>query len=378
MNIDETVLSGFQKEDSLMLKGVAILMMLWHHCFLAGRFEAYSVIFWPLKESQVVNIAEFFKICVSLFAFISGYGLFLTWRKTKGDGKSTSRWVYEKLVKTRSNYWFVLALAWIVSSLLDNRPYRVYGFEQSAFLGIWNMLIDFLGLTNLTGGEPLNSTWWYMSAAVVFIVLLPLICRGFEAIGSFCTLSVILILPRTFMGFPGGVHFFSFLPIFAIGIVCAKCDFFTRWNRLWSSNPGIVRVLKLFIMLSCLLVIYKISYHLNETLWWDVKWNLFPIAFILFFKDYVFKIPIINQILIFIGKHATNIFLVHTFVRYYYCEAITYSIGGGNFLLIMVMLFLVSLVFSIIIEALKKASHYDILIQKLLCVGEKRADFSIK
>lgn len=131
-------------------------------------------------------------------------------------------------------------------------------------------------------------------------------------------------------------------------------------------------------MLSCLLVIYKISYHLNETLWWDVKWNLFPIAFILFFKDYVFKIPIINQILIFIGKHATNIFLVHTFVRYYYCEAITYSIGGGNFLLIMVMLFLVSLVFSIIIEALKKASHYDILIQKLLCVGEKRADFSIK
>ena len=134
MNIDETVLSGFQKEDSLMLKGVAILMMLWHHCFLAGRFEAYSVIFWPLKESQVVNIAEFFKICVSLFAFISGYGLFLAWRKTKGDGKSTSRWVYEKLVKTLSNYWFVLALAWIVSSLLDNRPYRVYGFEQSAFL----------------------------------------------------------------------------------------------------------------------------------------------------------------------------------------------------------------------------------------------------
>lgn len=369
MNIEETEQTGFQKRDSQMLKGIAILMMLWHHCFLAERFEAYPVNFWPFQESQVVNMAEFLKICVSLFAFISGYGLYLTRRKAKENGICTGRWVYEKLVRTLSNYWFVLALAWIVSTFLDNRPYQVYGFEQSVFLGIWNMLIEFLGLTNLTGGELLNSTWWYMSAAVTFIVLLPLICEGFELIGCFCTLGVILVLPRTFMEFPGGVHFFSFLPIFCIGMMCARYDFFTRWDCLWGGSSCGVRALKLVLMMSCLVAIYKTSYHLKETLWWDVKWNLFPVFVILFAKDYLFKIPEINQILIFIGKHATNIFLVHTFVRYYYCEEFTYGVGGGHFALIIVALFLISLVFSITIKFLKKAICYEMLIQKLLRMG---------
>lgn len=200
-------------------------MMMWHHCFLAGRFEKYTVDFWPLAQSQAVNIANFCKICVSLFVFVSGYGLYLTWQKARAEGVHTSRWVYEKLVRTLSGYWFVVVLAWAVCTFLDNRPYLAYGFEKSPFLGLWNMLIEFLGLTNLVGGAPMNSTWWYMSAAVVFIVLFPLIFKGFESIGCFCTLGVILIFPRISMGFPGWVHFYAFMPIFCIGMICARYDF---------------------------------------------------------------------------------------------------------------------------------------------------------
>ena len=70
--------TGFSKNDTLTVKGVAILIMMWHHCFLAGRFENFNILTWPLSYGHFTTIASFFKICVSLFAFVSGYGLNLS------------------------------------------------------------------------------------------------------------------------------------------------------------------------------------------------------------------------------------------------------------------------------------------------------------
>lgn len=369
MKPDKLKEGAFSKENSLAIKAIAIIMMMWHHCFSAGRFEKYAIDFWPLTQSQAINVANFCKICVSLFVFVSGYGLYLTWQKARERGVSTSRWVYEKLVRTLSGFWFVLILAWVVCTFLDNRPYRVYGFEQSTLLGLWNMLMEFLGLTNLTGGALLNSTWWYMSAAVVFIVLFPLIYWGFERMGCFCTLGVILIFPRLSMGFPGWTHFYAFMPIFCIGMMCARYDVFARWDRFWDGRATYVKALKLLLMAASLLAIYKVFYHINVNTWWDVMWNLFPVPVIFFAKDYLFKIPGLNQILVFIGKHATNIFLVHTFIRYYYCTSFTY--GMGYFLLVMGVLLFISLGFSIVIEGLKKGLRYQMWIDRLLGVPDK-------
>lgn len=356
--------SGFSKRDSLALKGIAILMMMWHHCFLAGRFETYTINFWPLAQSQVSNIADFCKICVSLFVFVSGYGLYLTYQKAEKEHKEVGRWIYEKLVRTLSGYWFVLILAWIICAVLDNRPYRVYGFEKSVFLGIWNMFIEFLGLTNLVKGTQLNATWWYMSAAVVFIVLLPAIALGFKYLGCFCTLGIISLFPRISGGFPGWTHFYSFLPIFCIGMIFARGDFFGKWNEWWSEKKRHIKTLKFILMLGGLLIVYKLFYHLNITVWWDVKWNLLPLFVIFFAKDYLFQIPFINKLLIFIGKHATNIFLIHTFIRVYYCESFTYS--RGHFILIMGTLLLASLGLSVVVESLKRLVGYDKWLNKLL------------
>lgn len=143
-------LPAFSKQNSLAIKGVAIMMMLWHHCFLSGRFENYTISFWPLSQSQVVNIADFFKICVSLFAFVSGYGLFLSFQVCKKQHRGVTQWLREKLVRTLSGYWFVVVLAWIVCTILDNRPYTVYGFADSKYAGVWMMCVEFLGLSNFS------------------------------------------------------------------------------------------------------------------------------------------------------------------------------------------------------------------------------------
>ncbi len=90
------------KEDAAALKGVAILMMMLHHCFReTSLYEGFTISFVPFAEAAVVRFSLFLKICVSLFAFISGYGLFLNYRK---NTVSATRWVAGRYVSTFSGY----------------------------------------------------------------------------------------------------------------------------------------------------------------------------------------------------------------------------------------------------------------------------------
>lgn len=189
----------FTKEKSAIVKGCAVWMMLLHHCFLAGRFEKFNIIFWPLADYQVSNIANFCKICVSLFAFISGFGLLVSYEKEESNPtlkNSNNRWIVMRLVKTLTGYWFVVFLSWIVCMAIDYRPVYAYGFSSSIFNGLWNMAMDFLGIGYFFGVAPLNGTWWYMSAAIVYIVLTPLLYISLSKIGWLSTLGILMVLPR--------------------------------------------------------------------------------------------------------------------------------------------------------------------------------------
>ena len=74
----------FDVKTSTALKAIAVLMMLFHHCFLSQNlYQNYLVIFTPFTENTVVTVSNMFKICVSIFAFISGYGLYLNYSKTE-------------------------------------------------------------------------------------------------------------------------------------------------------------------------------------------------------------------------------------------------------------------------------------------------------
>lgn len=358
-------LPAFSKQNSLAIKGVAIMMMLWHHCFLSGRFENYTISFWPLSQSQVVNIADFFIICVSLFAFVSGYGLFLSFQVCKKQHRGVTQWLREKLVRTLSGYWFVVVLAWIVCTILDNRPYTVYGFADSKYAGVWMMCVEFLGLSNFFGSPELNATWWYMSAAVAFIVLLPILDKCFEWVGCFCTMCLIFIVPRMCGGYPSGINFLSFLPALCCGMIFAKKGLFEKWQdscKKWADGR-MRRVIYSVILSVILLLVYKLYYHLPTKTWWDVKYGLIPMVVILFIFSVLIPFQPVNACLVFLGKHATNIFLTHTFIRYYYCQDFIY--GRGHFMAVIGTLALTSLALSPVIELLKKLIKYDVLIDRI-------------
>lgn len=83
---------NFDIAASMAIKGSAILMMLFHHLFRNGIkcHEIYDIIYFPFPEKNICNIATVFKICVGLFTLVSGYGLYLNYKKTE---LSSSKWV---------------------------------------------------------------------------------------------------------------------------------------------------------------------------------------------------------------------------------------------------------------------------------------------
>lgn len=351
----------FDRNTSNAIKGIAILMMLMHHCFMDKyRFLGYEVSFAPFGMNHMIGLASFFKICVSLFAIISGYGLYLNY-KNKKEELSPTRWVISREIRTLAGFWFIYVLSVIICQLLNDRTYEIY-FEDGKVNGLVYMVTEFFGLSELFSTPQLNGTWWYMSAAVVFVLFIPLfkkldehlllVLAGLIVVPRFCNLSMVSL---------GVTGVLSFMSAFLLGVIAARYDIINRWMRLWKT--GAARFMKPIVEILVLLALYILYSRIPHARFIEVKWAFIPFVVLLFAAEFIAYIPVIRPILQFLGKHSMNIFLTHTFVRLYYLRDFVYSFK--HFLLIILVLLLISLAISFVLEFLKKITKYNILIEKL-------------
>lgn len=151
---------GIARQQSHALQGIAILLMLYHHFFSDIQLYGDRLLFW--NGETVQRGAWFGKICVGLFAFVSGYGMFYVlsrWEEDRffprmfADYKAVLRqlfFVYRK-------YWLVFLLLPVSELLTGARE-----FEPGEF---------FCNLLALS--STYQSTWWYMGQYVKMLLLLP-------------------------------------------------------------------------------------------------------------------------------------------------------------------------------------------------------------
>lgn len=353
----------FDKNASRALKGIAILLMMLHHNFRSVElFGQYSVSFFPFREQQVVNLALSCKICVSLFAFISGYGLFLSYQNSKINASS---WTAKRYIRTFSGYWFVWIASSIISQIIDGRATRILcsgNMSQS----IAYTFIDFLGLHNLFNTPSVNGTWWYMSAAAVFILLTPVLYKYRN------NLWLILFMPCVCIriihssgtsAFTGGNSVYAFLSPFILGAIFANYHYFEKWSSIGSSRIS-TKIYKCIAEIYVLILLYKMYHGLPQPVFWEFHFGIYPTVFILFCVEFIIPIAFIKKILEFLGKHSMNVFLVHTFIRGYYLADFTYS--WKHFIIICLVLLIISIAISVVIEKAKTVLHYDKLINKLV------------
>lgn len=159
-------------QDTNVLKGLAICLMLVHHLFWIqnGLFDDIQ-----LGNHYLVNeIGKMAKVCVAIFVFLSGYGLIIQAEKKGGLG-SLKEWYVHRFKKLFLNYWFI----WIVFVPIS---YFCFGMTfQNAYqtnIG-WHLLTDIMGIHSLVFKDIYcyNPTWWFYSCIIVLYLLFPMMYK---------------------------------------------------------------------------------------------------------------------------------------------------------------------------------------------------------
>ena len=355
--------NGLTKNDSLAIKGIAILFMLFHHLYLAeDRFEGHVVNFSPFGQENVVTFALLLKICVSMFAFITGYGLLKSISKVQLNKTEVTKWSISRLIKTMSGFWFIYVIAFIVTFFIDRLPMEKY-FTGSRANGIAYMLIDFLGLANFFNSPTLNSTWWYMSAAIVFVLIIPIAYVAAKKIGYLPIIAVVCALPRLLADYPGGTNMYTFILPVLLGMMCADHNIFEKISEKSPENKIASYIIHFILFGAIVFFLAYTPYLRARTKSWEIVYGILPV-FVIFFARYcVVRIPIIKNILVFLGKYSMAIFLSHTFIRYNYLNSFVYSFK--HFALIYLVLLALSVALAVVLDTIKKLCKYDKLISKI-------------
>ncbi len=361
-------MTALKKEDSLVIKGIAVLLMMWSHCFLKGRADAYEVSFFPFTSYQVTEFAEFGRIFVSLFAFVSGYGLYLSYdNRCRCKNESTVSWLWKRYLKSFLPMQFVIVFIWIVTFFLDGMP-KVFYFKDGFAKGVLYMLINFFGLSDLFDTPKMVGTWWYLTAQVAFIVLVPVLYSALKRYGGGVCFAILMLIPRCINGYPGGMHFLTFLPALMIGMLFAKHDYLSLIDRYTIENKqrkiGVALLSVLFSVLSC-----SAALILPKKNFWDLNLGLFTGIYVVMIHRTVCRVSMLSRMLQFIGRHSANVFLTHTLIRNRYLIRFVYS--RGHFVLIIFTLLFCSIACSLIIEMLKKVLKFDILQKRIFNMADR-------
>lgn len=355
---------GLTKNDSVAIKGIAILMMLFHHLYCdVSRFEGYVVSFAPFSQHRIVDISFRFKICVSIFAFITGYGLLKSIAKISLNRRDAVRWNVNRLIKTMSGFWFIYIISFVVTMVINRLPLNIY-FKDGSLNGIVYIVIDFLGLANLLGTPTLNATWWYMSAAIIFIQVVMLAYLIAKKVGYLPVVLGAVALPRLLnVGYPGGINLFTFVTPVIFGMLFADCDLFEKISEKAPKNKVLAYIIHFVFFISIIASTFFIPYLNDRLVIWELVYGIIPVVYICFFRYCIVRIPVIKSILQFFGEHSMTIFLSHTFIRGVYLTDFIYS--KGHFVVIFVILLVLSTALALVLDTLKRLCKYDKLVSKL-------------
>ena len=354
-------MKSFTTKDSQCIKGIAIIIMMFHHCFAnTWRYQGYSVNFFPFNEATMNAFTLALKQCVGMFAFISVFGMTVAYNKlNKPTRKDYERITLRRLFRMMNGYMLVFLLVQIISLLLgQNRIHEIYGNNIECGIQIF---IDFLGLADVFSTATYLATWWYMSMAIIIVISFPILYSCYKKWGGSIFLFI-AILP--FIITFKYENIFRYMGVLMFGIAFAEDNLFEKWNSytLFHSKR-LTYFFKFFIEILFMYLLYRgRSSSLASPLiaLWD---SLLPVVMILFSVDFIIYQKIFRNILVFLGKHSMNIYLIHNIFRVYWCPDFIYSFRSCW--IIPIVLLLVSLLFSICVESIKKLTGYYAWMQRI-------------
>lgn len=334
-----------RRDDSTTLYGIAIILMVFHHCFCIPSRLNYNYI--PVLGSYDVEarIAWQGKLCVGIFAFISGYAFSIISDKNMNNKlmprfKENVMQSLRQLVKFYSKFWLVFIIF---------VPIGIIFYGQSASLT--NLLNGFFR------GARYNGEWWYVWQYVKFLAVFPFIDLVYYYKSNKATwIAVISAIAVVFI--------IRFVGWNTVAGTIVRFGF----NQLYSNymiiflTAFLISKLNILEKIDCRCFIKPFFAVLGTALCFLLRWllvtepsqsncDIFIIPFLIFFivallhsaNTYGMTRRVIN----YVGANSTFIWLTHTFWLYYYFQRIALLPRYSIFIFIWVLI--LSLFTSIIL-----------------------------
>ena len=360
----------FTKEHTMQMKGIAIIILLFHHCFLNAQRWAtvpyeklattkgwgyYPISFAPFSSHTIQYLASFSKICVAMFVFMTGYGMWVSYESQKKK-TTMSNYIKKRMVTLMTGFLIIFVVTEVLA-IPTGRFIEVYGHD---FRSVVYMIIDALGLAKLLGTPLFCLTWWYMSLAIVLIMIFPFVHSIMEKY-QWVVVVASIIVPRA-CGFGQSTDFFRYLLAYTLGMYFAQHDLLARIKEKFMKQNVEGKLLSLIVSLIGLAVIIKCRQ--NAWIGWKYLdfWDGFAAMYVIIISYiYILNGKWIVKGLGFLGKHSMNIFLIHSFYRDVFFHEFTYSFYYAW--LDYIVLMAISLVTSIVLEWFKKLIRYEKFIE---------------
>lgn len=179
----------FSRKHSTITKGILIILMLAHHLFSPDNMVLYEVKTILPNPVLVTQIVTWFKICVAGFSFLSAFGITRSlMQKQPGNASESMSVMVNRLIKLESAVVILYIFAALYRQFVMKQPLSLLYAETDLDTAhiILCMCIDALGLAAYAGIPAINVTWWYLSYAVLLIVVMPFLFKAYENSGIFC------------------------------------------------------------------------------------------------------------------------------------------------------------------------------------------------
>lgn len=364
--------SNFTINDTSLIKGFAIMLMVIHHIYaFPERFSPSlaNIPFLLLGSNSIeLFIGQLGNFCIPIFLFLSGYGLFKSQNK------------YNWLLHIRRifiEYWVVFLLFVPVGFLLYYNNLLNSGSDFSKFIPStdvsryefsWGAILNNLFAYNTS----FNSEWWFVFLYVELLLVFPFLRQFiressfFFSIGALLLIIVLSSLDHLLFNYDN--LFLSrlstlllWLPSFLSGMISSKYNIF-EWVelKLKSYPKTIVFHVVVFVILSVLVLV---SLHFRLA-----RYSLFYLVASFLMPLYIYIVLVVikglklNRVFSFLGKHSLNIWLIHTFICYYYFQSII--IFFQYYFLAFFVTLLLSLLSSVLISPIQKVVIEKLFISK--------------
>lgn len=356
----------FSRKDTSAVKGIAILFMFAYHCFSSvDRMQGLPVTFYPLSFEKGIYLSGQLNICVTIFLFLSVYGMTLSAKKKYPDyvmtARQSSEFICVRYIKLMSSFWVPFLFCEVGSLFLNPSSFSAYGSEVSRVIA--NMAVEVLGFSEFFGTGKHIGTWWYVSLAVLTVVLLPMLLSVYRRFGGLFLTAVFLILPP--MLFDTGKNMARFLFCIPLAICCADLGLLERYKQWsWRGRPvlsGLLKVLITFFLFIAAAYVRKSS--------WGMKYMEYPLVslmallVVLLSYSVLDHLPPLRWVLVYLGNHSGDMFFIHTFFRGIWFKGWLYSFGHAA--LIELVLVIVTLISSHFLDLVRWAIRYPKLVQWL-------------